>query len=40
MGTILVFLGGYYLLSGQAARDAAKWIDKKIEIKSNFVAIY
>lgn len=33
MGTVLVVLGGYYLLSGKAikaASEAAKWIDDKV----------
>lgn len=33
MGTVLVILGGYYLLSGKAfkaASEAAKWIDDKV----------
>lgn len=33
MGTVLVTLGGYYLLSGKAfkaASEAAKWIDDKV----------
>ncbi|MDD5960918.1 MAG: hypothetical protein PUC16_01435 [Bacteroidales bacterium] len=33
MGTVLVIMGGYYLLSGKAfkaAGEAAKWIDEKV----------
>ncbi len=33
MGTVLIVLGGYYLLSGKAfkaASEAAKWIDGKV----------